>query len=129
VVADTLARNAWSYHIEPDGSLSGGQPFYHLEVPDDVTEGPLRSGADGLTFDSIGWLYTATKMGIQVSDQPGRVNGIIRTPGSADVSNLVFGGADLKTLYATAGGKVYKRTLRRTGVFPWQPVKLPRPQL
>jgi sugar lactone lactonase YvrE/enterochelin esterase-like enzyme len=129
VVTDTLARTAWSYRIEPDGSLADGQPFYHLETPDDVAEGPLRSGADGLTFDSIGWLYTATKMGIQVSDQPGRVNGIIRNPGTADLSSVVFGGADLKTLYATGGGKVYKRTLRRTGVFPWAPVKLPRPQL
>jgi hypothetical protein len=42
---------------------------------------------------------------------------------------VVFGGADLKTLYAAVGAKVYKRTLRRTGVFPWQPVKLPKPQL
>lgn len=129
VVTDTLGRTAWSYHIEPDGSLTHGQPFYHLEVPDDVAEGPVRSGADGLTFDSLGYLYVATKLGIQVSDQPGRVNGIIRRPGSADPSNVVFGGADLKTLYVTAGDKVYRRVLRRTGVFPWQPVKLPRPQL
>ena len=45
------------------------------------------------------------------------------------LSEFLKPGADLKTLYLTAGDKVYKRTLRRTGVFPWQPVKLPRPQL
>ena len=129
VVADTLGRTAWSFHIESDGGLSGGEPFYHLELPDDVANGPLRSGADGLAFDSIGNLYAATKLGIQVCDQPGRVNGIIRRPGTADSSNLVFGGPDLKTLYVTAGDKIYRRILRRTGVFPWQPVKLPRPQL
>ncbi len=129
VVADTLGRTAWSFHIESDGGLSGGEPFYHLELPDDVANGPLRSGADGLAFDSIGNLYAATKLGIQVCDQPGRVNGIIRRPGTADPSNLVFGGPDLKTLYVTAGDKIYRRILRRTGVFPWQPMKLPRPQL
>jgi gluconolactonase len=128
-VTDTLGRSAWSYHIEPDGSLAHGQPFYHLEVPDEMANGPLRSSADGLTFDSIGWLYTATNMGIQVSDQPGRVNAILRAPSNVSPSNVVFGGADLKTLYVTAGDKVYRRILRRTGVFPWQPVKLPRPQL
>jgi sugar lactone lactonase YvrE len=129
VVADTLGRTAWSYRIATDGGLTDGQPFYHLHLPDDVANGPVRSGADGLTFDSLGFLYAATKLGIQVSDQPGRVNGIIRRPGNADPSNLVFGGADLKTLYVTAGDKVYRRVLRRTGVFPWTPVKLPRPQL
>ncbi|MGO9263135.1 MAG: SMP-30/gluconolactonase/LRE family protein [Bryobacteraceae bacterium] len=129
VVADTVGRSAWSFRIQPDGSLDDGQPFYHLELPDDVSNGPLRSGADGMTFDNTGHLYVATKMGVQICDQPGRVVGIIRTPGAHDVSNLVFGGADLQTLYATAGNTVYRRRLRRKGVFPWEPVKLPRPQL
>jgi hypothetical protein len=35
----------------------------------------------------------------------------------------------MQTLYATAGNAVYRRHLRRKGVFPWQLVKLPRPQL
>jgi sugar lactone lactonase YvrE len=55
--------------------------------------------------------------------------GIIRRPGTADLSSAVFAGPGLKTLYVTAGGKLYNRTLRRSGVYPWQPVKLPRPQL
>ncbi len=129
VVADTVGRSAWSFRIEPDGSLEDGQPFYRLEIPDDVSSGPLRSGADGMTFDSTGHLYVATKMGVQICDQPGRVVGIIRTPGAHDISNLVFGGADLQTLYATGRDSVYRRRLRRKGVFPWEPIKLPRPQL
>jgi gluconolactonase len=128
-VADTVSRTAWSFHIQADGSLVNGQPFYHLEIPDDEINGPLRSGADGIAFDDQGHLYVATKLGIQICDQAGRVVGIIRNPSKVDPSNLVFGGADLKTLYVTAGDKVYKRQLRRKGVFPWQPVKLPRPQL
>ena len=129
VVADTLGRTAWSFHIAPDGGLTDGQPFYHLEVPDDVEQGPVRSGADGMTFDTTGHLYVATKLGVQVCDQAGRVVGIIRRPGTADLSNVVFGGAGMSTLFVTAGDKVFRRQLRRQGYLPWQPVKLPRPQL
>ena len=128
-VADTLTRNAWSFHIQPDGSLAAGQPFYHLELPDDVASGPLRSGADGIAFDDQGDLFVATNQGIQICDEAGRVVGIIRKPSNADISNLVFGGADLNTLYVTAGDKVFKRQMRRKGVFPGQVVQLPRPIL
>jgi sugar lactone lactonase YvrE/enterochelin esterase-like enzyme len=128
-VADTLTRNAWSFHIQPDGSLTAGQPFYHLELPDDVADGPLRSGADGIAFDDRGDLFVATKLGIQICDQAGRVVGIVRKPGAADLSNLVFGGPDLKRLYVTAGDKVFKRQMRRKGVLPGQVVKLPKVQL
>ena len=129
VVADTLGRTAWSFHLAADGGLVDGQPFYHLELPDDVSQGPVRSGADGMTFDTTGHLYVATKLGIQMCDQAGRVVGIIRRPGVADTSNIVFAGAGLSTMYATAGGVLYRRVLRRQGHLPWEPVKLPRPQL
>jgi len=129
VVSDHVGRSTWSFHIEPDGKLSNGEPFYHLELPDSVSDGPLRPGADGMTFDDQGHLYIATSLGIQICDQPGRVVGIIRHPGAPRARNVLFGGRDMQTLYATAGSKVYRRHLRRRGVFPWQPVKLPLPQL
>ena len=40
-----------------------------------------------------------------------------------------FAGPDLQTLYATSGGKVFRRHIRRKGVLPWQPVKPPQPRL
>jgi sugar lactone lactonase YvrE len=129
VVADTLGRSAWSFHIQPDGALVDGEPFYHLELPDELERGPVRSGADGMTFDTLGYLYVASKLGIQVCDQAGRVLGIIRRPGTKDLSNVVFGGSGLNTLYVTAEDTVYRRVLRRQGYLPWQPVQLPRPQL
>lgn len=129
LVADTLGRFVWSFQVQPDGSLANGEPFHHLEVPDEVSAGPLRSGADGMTSDTEGYLYVATKLGIQICDQPGRVVAIIRKPSSADPSNVVFGGKDLKTLYVTAGDKVYKRRLQRQGFLPWKPMKPPQPQL
>jgi gluconolactonase len=54
---------------------------------------------------------------------------IIRAPANQFVTGAVFGGPDMRTLYVTARDKVWRRQLRRKGVFPWQPVKLPMPVL
>ncbi len=127
-VADTVGR-AWSFQVQADGSLGAGEPFYHLEMPDEVEQGPVRSGADGLTLDDQGFTYFATKLGVQICDQTGRVVGIVRKPAETDLSNLAFGGADMQWLYATTGGRVFRRHLRRKGALPWVDVKLPKPQL
>jgi sugar lactone lactonase YvrE/enterochelin esterase-like enzyme len=129
IVADTVNRFSWSFRIAPDGSLADGAPFYHLEMPDDPISGPPRSGADGLTVDTEGFAYFATKLGVQICDQPGRVVAIVRNPSTSDLSNLVFGGKDLDWLYATARDKVFRRHLRRKGLFPWQSIKPPQPRL
>jgi gluconolactonase len=71
----------------------------------------------------------ATRLGLQVCDAPGRVVAILRKPQSGALSNAVFGGKDLDWLYVTAGDKVFKRHMRRKGVWPWQPVKPPAPRL
>jgi sugar lactone lactonase YvrE len=125
LVADSQSKWVWSFQVQPDGSLANGQPFYRLETPDESS----ASGADGMTVDSDGYLYVATKMGVQVCDQPGRVVAIINKPQAGPLSNVVFGGPDLRTLYVTAGDKVFRRAIRRKGVFPWMPLKPPVPGL
>ena len=74
-----------------------------------------------MTVDTEGFLYVATAIGVQVCDQPGRVVAILRPPGTATLSNVTFGGPDRSVLYATAGDKVWKRKLRRTGLMPGTP--------
>lgn len=74
VMADTVGRDPWSFRIRPDGSLADGQPFYRLDVPENVRSGPVRSGADGLNFDDQGNTYFATKVGIQIL-RPARPGG------------------------------------------------------
>ena len=103
------ARSHWvySYQIQPDGTLNDKQRYYHLHVPDTADD----SGADGMEVDNAGRLYVATRMGLQVCDQAGRVNCIIPTP-NGRASNVVLGGADGDTLYVTAGDKVYKRKVK-----------------
>lgn len=125
LVNDSQGKWVWSFQVGEDGSLINGLPFYRLETLDESS----ASGADGMTVDREGFLYVATRMGVQVCDQPGRVMGIIRKPQPGPLSNVVFGGADLQTLYATAGDKVFRRRLQRKGVFPWEAVKPPVPRL
>jgi len=123
-VADFSDRWVWSFQIQPDGSLSNGQRFHRLETEDESSAMP-----DGMTLDTEGYLYVATNLGIQISDQAGRVNAIIRKPQPGRPSNVVFGGPDLNILYVTAGDKVFRRQVRAKGYFPWVAVKPPRPRL
>ena len=124
-VADSRSHWVYSYQIQPDGALAHKQKYYHLHAPDSADD----SGADGMRCDADGRLYVATRMGVQVCDQAGRVNCIIPTP-NGKCANLCFGGEDFKTLYATCGDKVYKRKLKVAGAQPYaEPIKPPAPRL
>jgi gluconolactonase len=125
VLADPQDRWVWSYQLDPAGVLRHGQAFYRLETAD---ESPA-SGAAGLAFDREGWLYVGSRVGVQVFDQPGRVNAILNAPSAAAISGVVFGGPRLDMLYVSTEGKVYRRRVRRQGVPPGPPVKPPTPQL
>ena len=125
-VSDTRGRFIYSYQIQPDGSLKHKQRYGHVHMPDDVQS----SGADGMTMDTEGRLYLTTSLGLQIFDQLGRCHLILTKPQDAWLSNVVFGGPDLDTLYVTCGGKVYRRKVKVKGVIPWQtPVKPPKPRL
>jgi sugar lactone lactonase YvrE/enterochelin esterase-like enzyme len=124
-VDDSKGRWIWSFQVEPNGSLRNGEPFYRLETPDESSV----TGADGMTFDSLGYLYVTTKLGVQICDQPGRVVAILSKPQPGALSNISFGGPDMDYLYVTAGDKVYRRRLRRTGVRPGDLLTPPKPQL
>ncbi len=109
-VADSRTHWVYSYQIQPNGTLAHKQKFYHLHTPDTADD----SGADGLRVDRDGRLWVATRSGLQVCDQAGRVNCIIPTP-NGKVSNLSFGGPNRDVLYATCGDKVYSRKVKAKG--------------
>ncbi len=124
-VADSRTHWVYSYQVQPDGSLAYKQKYYHLHVPDTADD----SAADGIRVDRDGRLYVATRSGIQVCDQAGRVNCIIPTP-NRHIANLCFGGPKFDTLFATCGDRVYTRKLRVTGANAFQPPIKPKgPQL
>ncbi len=124
-VADSRTHWVYSYQVQKDGSLEHKQKYFHLHVPDTAED----SGADGVEVDRDGRVWVATRMGLQVCDQPGRVNCIIPTP-NGKVSNLTFGGADFDTVYATCGDKVYSRKVKVKGAPNFMaPVKPANPRL
>ena len=121
-VADYWSHWVYSYVIQPDGTLADKQRYYWLHDPDPDD----CSYADGLRVDRDGRLYVATRLGIQVCDQAGRVNAIIPTP-NGRITNLCFGGPDFDILYATCNDKVYRRKLHTTGANAWAPPLKPAP--
>jgi gluconolactonase len=124
-VSDYRSHWVYSYVVAPDGTLANKQRFYHLHEADTDDQ----SNADGIRVDRNGNLYVATRLGIQICDQAGRVNAILPTP-NHKLSNLVFGGENFDTLFATCGDKVYKRKLAVRGANAWDVPNLPpKPRL
>lgn len=125
MVNDSRKKFVWSFQIEPDGSLAYGEEFFRLETWDKNSQ----SRADGMTIADDGHLFVATDLGVQVCNDKGPVVGIIRKPTKEFVSNVVFAGPELKTLYATASTKLFRRKLQASGVRQWEPFQPPRPGL
>ncbi len=126
VVNDPNTRWVWSFQIQADGSLSNGQPFYRLDIPDDATS----SDAGGMTFDTEGYLYVATASGVQVCDQPGRVNAILSLPpGSNGLTGVYFAGPNLEWLYVSDGQRIFRRKMKVRGAETWKVSKPPVPRL
>ena len=123
VVNDPPTRWVWSFQIEANGSLTKGRRFCRLETKGENSE----TDAGGMAFDSEGFLYVATNIGVQVCDRQGRVTAVIDAPGES-VSAVFFGGPGLQWLYVTDGNKVWRRPVKRRGAAPWngraqQPVR------
>ncbi|MBI1367996.1 MAG: gluconolactonase [Planctomycetes bacterium] len=120
-VADSRTHWVYSYQAQPDGSLKYKQKYYHLFVPDTADD----SGADGMRVDTDGRLYVATRMGIQICDQAGRVNCIVPTP-NGRVSNLDLAGEKFNILYAASADKLYRRVIKPTGARNFEPPTKPK---
>lgn len=124
-VAESRTHWVYSYQIQPDGTLKHKQRYYWLHELDTADD----AGADGMEVDSAGRLYVASRLGLQVCDQAGRVNVILPTPNGRS-SNVVLGGAGFDTLFVTAGDKVFKRRVNAKAAPSFQvPLKPAAPRL
>ena len=126
-VTESATHWVWIYKIKNDGTLAYKQRFGWLHAPD--TED--NAWPDGLKCDTAGRIFVATRLGIQVMDQLGRVEAIIPIPASnGQASNVCFGGADFNILYVSAGDKVFRRKLKTRGVNSFDnPVRPANPRL
>jgi gluconolactonase len=121
-VDDYRSHWVYSFVIQSDGTLGMKQRYYWLHVADASD----WSNADGMRVDREGRLYVATRMGVQVCDQAGRVQCILPTP-NGRLSNISFGGEHFDTLYATCGDKIYRRKLKVIGANAWDKPNKPAP--
>ncbi len=128
-VANFTGRFIYSYTIAGDGSLKNKQPYFHMHLP----HGPeTEARLDGMCTTRDGLLVASSDIGIQICDQPGRVQLILpRPPGAIRrTCYTTFGGPDRKTLYVATPEAIYKRKTKLTGVDPAKmPVKPPKPRL
>jgi gluconolactonase len=113
VVSDPPTKWVRSFQIEPNGSLTKGRHFCRLETKGKNSE----TDAGGMAFDSEGFLYVATNIGVQVCDPQGRAIAVIDAPGESAAA-VFFGGPGLQWLYVTDGGKVWRRPVTRRGAAP-----------
>jgi gluconolactonase len=112
-------RRITAFDLGADGTPSNPRVFHNFY--------PGRSG-DGMTIDSEGNLWVAaglnnlrnntetldTKAGIHQFAPDGRLLQHIPVPIDL-LTNVAFGGPDLKTLYITAGGTLYKVQTKTVG--------------
>lgn len=125
-VTDFPGRFIHSYQIQPDGSLKHKQPYFYAQIPVNGT-----CQLDGMTSLATGELLCATEAGIQIFDQPGRVQIVLPRPNVSDkrTNYVTFGGKDRKTLYVATAGTIYKRLTKMQGADPMVPNKPPKPGL
>jgi enterochelin esterase-like enzyme len=124
-VIDVASHWIWVFQIKAGGGLTAKQRYGWLYVPDDAD----NAGSSSIKCDTAGRVFVATRMGVQVLDQTGRVNVILPVPGGW-VSDLYFGGDNFDTLYAVSGDKTYRRKLKTRGVNSFDaPLKPAKPKL
>jgi gluconolactonase len=126
-VTESASHWVWIYKIKADGTLTFKQRYGWLHLPDPDE----NAWSDGLKCDTAGRVFVASKSGIQIMDQLGRVNALLPVPpAKGQVSNMCFGGPDFNIMYITVWDKVYRRKLKTRGVNYFSPpIKPVNPRL
>jgi sugar lactone lactonase YvrE len=125
VVSDAQSRFSWSFQIAKDGSLVNGEPFYRLEAP----EAGWNSGVKAVVEDSIGQVYFATPIGVQMCEANGRMAAVFNSPEHRGVSSVVFAGKKMDWMYVAESGRLFRRPVKVAGVAAGLLVNLPKPPL
>lgn len=108
------ARKLWRFRLKPDGTIDPSSRKLIFDWHD-------GRGPDGVKMDRKGRLYVAAglnaphppfetadkfKGGVYILSPDGKLLDFVPIP-KDEVTNCAFGGADLKTLFITAGGTLW----------------------
>lgn len=100
-VNDSPRAEIKAYDVAPDGSLGNRRMFR-----DGIGSGEMGEGnLDGMECDARGNIWTSGPGGVWILDPSGQRLGTIETPEIC--GSVVFGGADLTTLFLTTTTTVY----------------------
>jgi gluconolactonase len=116
------ARKLWRFRLKPGGSIDPASRKLLFDWGD-------ARGPDGLKMDRQGRLYVAAglnkpnppyetagklKGGVYILSPEGKLLEFVPIPVD-EVTNCAFGGADLKTLFVTAGGTLWSVAVTTAG--------------
>lgn len=120
-------RKLWRFDLRPDGSVNAASRKL-------IFDWETGRGPDGLKMDRQGRLYVAGglnssnppfetaekfKGGIYILSAEGKLLDFVPIP-KDEVTNCAFGGADLKTLFITAGGTLWSIRVNTPGRVPFE---------
>jgi hypothetical protein len=112
VVSEAHSPHLLTFRVNWDDTLSSKEKFYTLCKPSGNRE--LTVGT--MTVDSLGRLYCATSIGVQVFDRTGRMIGVLTKPKDAPVTHVALGGEKGNTLYIACGNEIFARQIKGKGV-------------
>lgn len=114
-----------SYSIQADGSLDNPQPYFYAQQP---TSGK-RAALDGQCTAASGHLLVGTEAGLQIFDQPGRLQLLLPRPAYQD-GRVNYCALHQDTLYIATRHRLYKRKIKLTEAPAWKPpVNAQKPRL
>ena len=100
-------RRIRAFDVAPDGALSGNRIL--IEMGSDAPGVP-----DGMKVDTAGRIWCTGSGGVWIVEPDGTLAGILPTP--EVTRNICFGGADLRTLFLTAGHSLYSIRVVTPGI-------------
>lgn len=102
-------KQIWAYDVTGDGKAENGRLFATMDDGD-------AKGADGMCIDSAGNVYCAGATDVWIWNSRGELQEKITTPERP--INCTFGDADLKTLYITGFGGLWRQRMNVAGLPP-----------
>lgn len=113
-VAAYVPKKIYAYDISSPGRTGNGREFSKMD------DGPDK-GADGMTIDRAGNVYCAGPASVWIWSPSGELLQELKTP--TRPINCAFGDSDMRSLYITCFGGLYKQRMTISGKAPNPPVE------